>query len=364
MNDDPSPSTPSRSRLATGLWSAPVRLVVGILLIVNALVLATVPRMPYIKIQPGSATDVLDLIHVREGSQHPADGSVLFLTVALSQRLTVAEILLAQLDGDVELREEEDYTGGLPRDEVTEINLAVMEQSKSRAIKLALEHLGWEVSVTAGGPTVTRVLEGAPADEVLRPGDVISAVEGATTTCIDEVVSEVQARDPGTPIVLTVRRDGEAREVEVGTVAGSDGRAQMGIQIADDAEFDFPVDVGIQTGQVGGPSAGLAFTLAVLDELTSGELTGGHQVAVTGAITCDGDVEPVGFVQQKALAARSAGAVMMLVPEGEAELARPHAGDMEVVAVSDLDDALEALARLGGNASGLPRDRPERAPAP
>jgi PDZ domain-containing protein len=126
----------------------------------------------------------------------------------------------------------------------------------------------------------------------------------------------------------------------------NEGQAQIGVFSA--PEYDFPVDVQIDTGDVGGPSAGLAFTLTILDELSPGDLTGGDEIAVTGTIESDGTVGPIGGVAQKAVAARRAGARLFIVPRAEAAVARSHADGMRVAAVRDLDDALAALERSGG----------------
>jgi PDZ domain-containing protein len=123
-----------------------------------------------------------------------------------------------------------------------------------------------------------------------------------------------------------------------------------------DLHYDLPFPVRIDTEDVGGPSAGLALTLGLLDLLTPGSLTGGETIATTGSIDPDGVVGEVGGVAQKAVAAERAGARLILVPEAEADDARRFAGDLEVVGVSTLDDALEALAGIGGNALEL--DRP------
>jgi PDZ domain-containing protein len=121
-----------------------------------------------------------------------------------------------------------------------------------------------------------------------------------------------------------------------------------------DEERNFPFDVSIDPGQVRGPSAGLAFTLAVLDVLTPGDLTGGHPVAVTGTIDGLGNVGPIGGAEYKAIAAREAGAELFLVPAGEEDIAASRVGDgVTIVPVATLDDALEALAEIGGNALDL-----------
>ncbi len=128
----------------------------------------------------------------------------------------------------------------------------------------------------------------------------------------------------------------------------------LGVDIATrDESFSLPFEVSVDSGQVGGPSAGLAFTLGLLDRLTPGSLTGGKKVAVTGEISPTGQVLDVGGVRQKAVAARRAGAVMMIVPTGEYKDALSKAGSMKVVKVNTLQEALQALATLGGNALRL-----------
>lgn len=332
-----------------------MRLVAGLLLIAESWAVATLMEVPYIKVEPGSATNVIELISVDGTEVHPPQGQLLFLTVSLSKRLTPLETIGAWLDDDVELVREQVFTGDLSREELTRINLALMRESKLIAIRVALEHLGYDVEVLDGA-IVTEVLPDWPAAGKLEAGDVIVAVDGESTRTSRDVIDAVRSHEPGDTITMTVERGGETETVEIRTVASDEGVAQIGI-LMDDFDFEFPFEVDIDTGRVGGPSAGLAFTLAVLDELTMGELTGGQRVAVTGAIKLDGAVVAVGGVEQKAVAARHAGAAMMIVPEGEAEQAEAHAGDMQVVGVSNLEDALAALDVLGGNALALPRPR-------
>ncbi len=141
------------------------------------------------------------------------------------------------------------------------------------------------------------------------------------------------------------------------TIAAPDEPARAVIGIAPEDRvigFDFPVDVTIDSGNVGGPSAGLAFTLAVLDVLTPGELTGGRRVAVTGTMSLDGTVGPVGGAAQKAITVRDAGYEVFLVPPDELDEVRTAVGDdLEVIAVGTLAAALDALDSLGGNARSL-----------
>ena len=130
----------------------------------------------------------------------------------------------------------------------------------------------------------------------------------------------------------------------------------MGVIVrTEDLRLITPFPVSINTTRIGGPSAGLAFTLALLDDLTPGELTGGEQVAVTGTILADGKVGPVGGVEQKVVAVNRTDATLFLVPPDEFEAAKAGAdNDVTVVAVNTVDEALAALAAHGGNVSGIP----------
>ena len=336
-----------------------VRLVAGILLLLYAWGIGSFLRVPYLLLQPGSAADVMPLLTVDGAPSYPPRGELLFLTVTLSGRVSPLRGVVGWLDDDAELVKEEKIVVGHSREDLRRINLAMMEDSKLTAMKVALERVGYPVQVRGGGAVVEDVVPGSPADGVLQTGDLVVGVDGADVGFTQDVVKAVRAHQPGERVSVVVKRDGAEKTLEVGTVEGDKGVAQVGIRLSNaNVDFDFPFDVDIDTGEVGGPSAGLAFTLALIDRLTEGELTGGHKVAVTGSILLDGSVEAVGGVAQKAVAARHAGAVLFLVPKGEEAEARAHAGGLEVVGVDTIEDALAALARHGGNGLALPPPPP------
>ena len=210
------------------------------------------------------------------------------------------------------------------------------------------------------GTVVRGFLEGAPAADVLEEDDVIVAVDGEPVDEIGELGSLMQVGGPGATHTVTVERPAggtEHTDVEITTAPAPDDPERAIIGIGTEERIvgaDFPVDVTIDSGTVGGPSAGLAFTLAVLDVLTPGELTGGHRVAVTGTMSLDGTVGPIGGGAQKAVTVRDSGYEVFLVPAEEVDEIREAAGDdLQVIGVSTLEDALEALDSLGGNAGSL-----------
>ena len=149
-----------------------------------------------------------------------------------------------------------------------------------------------------------------------------------------------------------------ARDETIVLGTRTDGRTYgfVGVGLADriHEKDPLPIDLSIDSGSVVGDSGGLAFTLSIIDELTPGELTGGHRVAVTGTIQTDGTIGPIGGVQQKVVSAREAKAELMLVPVENYDEAKAKAGDsLKVLAVKDLPAALAALSDIGGNAGEL-----------
>ena len=202
----------------------------------------------------------------------------------------------------------------------------------------------------------------APADEVLDPGDRILRVDGVAIETLDDLAPVLAEHEPGDEVLVVFDRPGEGErsgEVELIGAPSEDGqRTIIGFQPFDTSRAELPFQVSIDSGEIGGPSAGLAFTLTLIDELTPGELTGGKQVAVTGTIDIDGNVGAIGGLVAKTSAVAQMGAELFLVPlaQGEEDIARARevAGDrLDIVPVATLDDALAALAAVGGNALEL-----------
>ncbi|HZQ78312.1 MAG TPA: PDZ domain-containing protein [Acidimicrobiia bacterium] len=335
------------------------------LLLVAPIVAGMVVDVPYYLISPGEARGVADLIKVKgdNAKVFPPKGKILFTTVSLAGQVNVFQALHGWLNKEVEVVPEKQITGGAPRQEVRQLNIQAMVDSKLTATKVALERLGYRVTVSGDGALVTMVNPGDPADGQLQVGDVIKSVDGEAVTLHDQVVTKVRQHRPGDTVTVGFKRGTTDRTVTLKTVGGPGegcpvpGQcARIGVQLqTNDLKYDFPIDVSIETGLVGGPSAGLAFTLALIDDLTEGELTGGQNVAVTGTIDANGNVGPVGGVAQKTVTARRAGAVAFLVPPDEEKDARRFAGKMQIIVVRTLADALTALHRLGGSEVALPQ---------
>ncbi len=348
-----------RVRRRRRIWPIAVTVLV-VAFIVGA---ATVP-LPYYAYRPGSVRDTEPLITVADEQTFPSRGSISYTTVSLRQA-TLFGMLAGWLDDDVDVFPREKVLGDRNAEENRTLNLQMMDTSKQVAAQVALERLGHPVDVSITGETVVNVLPDLPADGVLEPGDTITAVNGEALDEPDDLTRLLADDRPGDEVKVTVEppTGSQPRDVELALGADPDdpGRAIIGIEVTGRGiDFDFPIDVTIDTGDVGGPSAGLAFTLAIIDDLTPGDLTGGADVAVTGTINSDGTVGPVGGTGQKAAAVRAQGYDVFLVPSADYAAARQHAGDVDVIAVDTLDEALAALADLGGNVDDLPQPAPSQ----
>ncbi len=326
----------------------------GILLVVVGIVGMYV-TVPYVIFSPGDATGVDQYVKIKKARTYEHRGEVLLLTVRVSSgRPNVWRYLEANLDDDSKVIGEKKYFGDAPRGKVERVSVQMMDESQLAAKSAALTKLGYRIVVEGKGARVIQVVPDSPAAKSgLKPNDVIVAIDGTPITLREQVGDLVQARPVGTEFSVSIQREGEARTVEVTSAAAPIGALQgkpyFGIGAGTEKlRVEFPIDISIQAGDVSGPSGGLAFTLTIIDRLTPGDLTGGAKVAVTGEIDSAGNVGEVGGVPQKAVAARAAGAELMLVPVPEVPDARSKAGDMKVVGVRTLDEALAVLRRNGG----------------
>jgi PDZ domain-containing protein len=329
-----------------------------LVVLVFATVFVLARPVPYVALMPGSARSVEPLVTVSriDGGPRPQvekpDDDLFFVTVRV-RRPSGLEALYRLLRDANEVVPEDYLTGGQSQEENRRFNLQLMTDSKDKATKVALERSGYEVKVKATGAVVVDTGPDYPVSKVVRPGDTIVEANGTPIATTADLVGVIAAAEPGDEIALTVEPFGaaDARKVSAKLVANPEtGKAQLGVSLENRPSYEFPLQVDIDSGEVGGPSAGLAFTLAIIDRLTPGDLTGDTNVAVTGTINLDASVGPVGGVVQKTEAAISEGAKLFLVPAdefaGATEAAR---GRIEVRQVTTLEEAIGALEAAGGD---------------
>lgn len=335
---------------------------VVLVLLLGLFVAAALLPVPYVTMSPGPTVDVLaekdgrPAIDVEGAKTYPTEGSLRLTTVSVTSpgvEITLAEALAAWFDSTRAVYPREViYPPEESVEDVERRSDVQMVSSQDTAVAVALQELGYDLPLEI---EVLGVSKGSPAEGRLQAGDQLLEVNGVRIRDVEEVSAAVQRSGVGEPAEFVVRRDGRRRFLTVDTVAAEDDpkRAVVGIEIG--TGYDFPFDVRIRIDDtIGGPSAGLVFSLAVYDSLTPGALTGGDAVAGTGTIEPDGSVGAIGGIQQKVVAAADAGADLFLVPADNCEAALgAGVGDDEIrlVRVATMHDAAQALETFAGDPS-------------
>ena len=324
-----------------------------VLLVALCATVAFLP-VPYVTMSPGPTVNVLGknngqpIVQVQGHKTYPVDGDLRLTTVSVTapgQRITLPAALWAWFDG---------ARAVYPRDviyppqqsaaESEQESSVEMVSSQDTAVAAALHELGYRLPLRV---EIVDVTKGAPADGKLRPHDRVIEVGGQPITDVSQVSKAIQRAGVGTPTQVVVRRGGVERTFTVTPKASPDDptKAVIGVQIQ--PGYDFPFDVAVRLGDdIGGPSAGLIFSLGVYDTLTPGSLTGGTDIAGTGTITADGRVGPIGGIQQKIVAAADAGAKLFFVPPrncDDALKADVKKGEITLVKATTMHSAVESL---------------------
>lgn len=330
-------------------------LMVAGLLLVGLSLVAWLRPVPYVTMRPGPVQNTLGdlggapIVHVSGHRTYPTKGQLDLTTVSVTAptaALTLGDALLAWFDPKEALVPRDLYYPPQVPVQQTEHEGAVeMASSQDSAAVAALDQLGFKVPISV---TVHSVTKGAPAQGHLQAGDAITAVGGTPVEHATDVSRLLQRVQPGQTAELTVRRDGRTEQVRTPTEAdqADPSRTVVGVVIGEDPKL--PFDVSIELGhRIGGPSAGLMFSLAIIDKLTPGALTGGEHIAGTGTISTNGHVGPIGGIQQKIPGAADAGASVFLVPSANCgEALQAHADGIRLVRVGTLASALDSVQKL------------------
>jgi PDZ domain-containing protein len=322
------------------------------LTIVAAIVLYLVPSNDYLLL-PDRAHAVAPLVQVAGAKRQSGPGGIYFVDV-FERRASMFESLFPWIhDGATLVPADLVVPPGVSDNALRQADLREMSISQRVAAAVALKSLGYKVVARPSGVIVAALDTRSDAVGKLRPTDVITKVNGTPTPTIGKLRAAFAAVAPGDTVTLGVNRgsaagSGTTLVVEVKTMADAQDpkRAIVGFAPEQAAEIHLPLKVTIDAGNVGGPSAGLAFALEVMEKLGR-DVDHGYRVAATGQIELDGSVTPIGAVKQKIFGVREADADVFLVPAGEnARVARRYASGVRVIAVKSFPQALHALATL------------------
>ena len=316
--------------------------VVGVVALIGLVFALNFYRLPVVALSPGPMEDVLARLKVEGSRVYDSEGKLYLTSVGIDDNVRFYEALLDMANRDVQLvpraqlyPEEQDSA------EIDKENVALMDRSKETATVVALRQVGYKIEPS--GVEVTEVVAGAPADGKLRAGDEILAADGHLVDSTDEVRKAITGHKPGERVAFRVERGKGEKNVSV-EVQEVEDQPRVGVLLRD-LFPDLPVKVSIQTqNNIGGPSAGLMFTLSIIDKLTSEDLTGGRRIAGTGEIALDGSVLPVGGVGEKLIAVHRLGVTTFLIPAENCAGVKGQVPDgLRLVKVSKVDDALRFL---------------------
>lgn len=326
---------------------------VAVGLFVALITVAVLTPVPFVVFEPGPTVDVLaeqegeELISVSGHPTYRDEGEIRFTTVSVTgptQDINIFAALSAWWDDEQAIYPRDViYPDDQSADEIRRDSSVQMVSSQDTAIANAMRAMGETV------PSVTEILNvvtGGPSDGALKVRDQVLAVDGARVASASDVAALVQKTEPGTEIELRIRRDGKRYTIPVTTGESPDepGRSIIGVIVGPGYKLPYDVRVNVDEN-IGGPSAGLMFALAVYDTLTPGSLTEGKTIAGTGSIDDRGRVGPIGGIGQKIVGAGASGAGLFMVPPGncEAALVAPEQDGMRLVKARTFKTALAAV---------------------
>jgi PDZ domain-containing protein len=304
-------------------------------------------RLPYYSLGPGPAREVQPLIRVSDEQEYPSQGKLIMTTISF-RGLSAFGMLVAWLDPHLAVVSRDTlYPPGETVEQETQRALSQMDQSKIDATYVALKRLTDYPKDHGDGALIEFVSPDCPAEGKLFAGDVVQEIDGTPVHSAADASDLLDAAPVADPISFEVRAGGETHDFTItrARCVPDDNEPRLGIFLVD----PFPFGVRISSGDVGGPSAGLMWALGLYDLLTPGDATAGLTIAGTGTIDTRGGVGPIGGIEDKVVAAQRAGATVFLVPaDNMEELGDVDTGDMELISVSTFQEALDALAKLGG----------------
>lgn len=334
-----------------------VAIAISVPLMVALWACAILRPVPYVTFQPGVTVDMLSSVNGNERIQieghktYRDTGELRMTTVSVTRAgssVSIFAALQAWLDEDDAVQP---YSAVYDENETDESNQKEssfqMVTSQDAAEVAALRSLGYKAPLR---PRVVGVEKDMPATGKLRKGDWILAINGTKITDGQQVVDLISASEPGRTLTVVVRRGDERKTFDLAPKK-VDGKVRLGF--SQGVQYDFPFDIDILIDpQIGGPSAGMMFSMAIYDTLTPGSMTHGQHIAGTGTIDADGNVGPIGGIQQKIPAVRDAGAKLFLVPADNcAEALGADNGDVRLVKVKTLKGAIASVKKWSADPS-------------
>lgn len=324
---------------------------IGFGLLVAVLIFLFAP-LPYYITYPGEATSIEQFMTVEDGDKEP--GELMMVTIS-QRRATPLWLVGSWFTPFTEASPSSRYLyDGEGEADYERRQQLLMSSSQQAAVQYAYDLAEAEVSVSFDGMYVSAPIQGSLAANVLKPGDVITAIDGRSFVSRLDFLDRVAAYEAGDEVTLTLERDGRERVVQTLVQPLDRSQSRVGLGIYEPLPVQDVVtdpSVTFELTNVGGPSAGLMFTLELFDQLTPGDLANGEKIAGTGTVDEEGNIGPIGGAWQKIVAADRAGATVFFVPDGpnyeEAKTSLDLLeSDIEVVPVKTVEDAIRYLESM------------------
>lgn len=309
---------------------------------------------PYVIEQPGPAYNVLakddgkSIISISNAKTYETSGHLDLLTVQVlgnrEKSPNWIEIFLAWMSPSKSvLLIDQVFPANQTTQQSTAESTAMMEQSQQEAIAVALQALGYSTPVEL---YVSEVTKNSPSSGQIIAADFIRSVDGVAVSTIEQLRGQVNLFDGSAPLQIKVLRNGLEEVFEITPVKDETDAYRIGILAG--YKYEFPIEVSLQLGDVGGPSGGMMFALGIYDQLTPGAITGGQHIAGTGTIDGQGNIGPIGGIRQKLFGAQQAGADYFLAPADNcAEVIGNVPAGLKVLKVKNFSAALNAVEKIG-----------------
>lgn len=320
----------------------------------------------YYIMSPGKAYDLTKYVEV-EHADKASKGTLNMMTVAMSPATPFSYVYAKFADNRDVLKEEEVRAPEESNEEYNLRQLKLMTDSQFNAKYMAFKSTNNKFTVTYNGVYVSYVLSGGAASKVLKAGDEVTKIDGQLIEKHQDLVDYLEKKKKGDKISLTFKRDGKIKteNITLKEIPGTKGKIGLGITFSDSKSITTDPEVKINSEDIGGPSAGLMFTLEIIDQLTTGDLTKGHKIAGTGEMLETGEVGRIGGIDKKVIAADRDDVEIFFAPDDtiskELKKAAPNTvsnyeeavakakeikSDMKIVPVKNLEDALSYLENL------------------
>ncbi|WP_077325976.1 SepM family pheromone-processing serine protease [Virgibacillus siamensis] len=313
-------------------------------------------QLPYYVYKPGGADALNPIVEVEGG--YSSKGDMHLVTVRGGQ-VTPIQYVWAKIMPHQELHPiSEIMPEGVSEEEYFHAQLRMMDSSQEKAVAVAYKAANKDISIQYKGVYVVSVVKNMPADGKLKPADRITGIDGKKIKKAEDLINYVKAKEAGDTITLKIVRNGKklTKEIKLQTFEKLDGKVGIGIRLVTDRGVEVNPEVNFSSGKIGGPSAGLMFSLEIYDQLTKKDLTKGYQIAGTGEVDYEGNVMRIGGIDKKVIAADEEGCDVFFAPNENGaknsnykvakKTAEEIGTDMKIVPVDTFEDALHYLQEM------------------